>query len=481
MNESQLVAMDATSIASAIQNKQVTSKAAVSAYIAHILNVNPNINAMVEDRFDAAIHEANELDQMLTRGEVKGPLHGVPISVKESLHVAEMKTTGGLEHRQDLISRVDAEVVGRLKNAGAIILGKTNTPALCFCQETENKLYGRTNNPWDTSRTAGGSSGGEGALLAVGGAAAGIGSDIGGSIRFPAHFNGIVGFKPGMFTISNDGHFPAVIHALQARMLTIGPMGKSVQDMRLFYQILSGISLDPKPLNRFRIEVLPSTIDYPLSEKTKHILNQVELFLEKTFSTKQSIPPYFRDSALIWQEIMSMEGSKLIEQEAYNNDRSSVYTSFFKEKLTQRTKVHPYLSWAIMGAKMFRPSRKRIREVESIIEQGDELLKTYLKNRLLIFPVYHSGALRHGQVFKEIFSIRKTFLQYMPYAAYANVWGLPALTIPVGTDENNMPISIQIMSSTGNEDALFRLGRLIEKKFRGYVLYTTETAQQSFM
>ncbi|MBP2076477.1 amidase [Oceanobacillus polygoni] len=481
MNDSQLVAMDATSIASAIQNKQVTCKAAVSAYIAHILNVNPNINAMVEDRFDAAIYEANELDQMLARGEVKGPLHGVPISVKESLHVAEMKTTGGLEHRQDLISRVDAEVVGRLKKAGAIILGKTNTPALCFCQETENKLYGRTNNPWDTNRTAGGSSGGEGALLAVGGAAAGIGSDIGGSIRFPAHFNGIVGFKPGMFTISNDGHFPAVIHALQARMLTIGPMGKSVQDMRLFYQILSGISLDPKPLNRFRIEVLPSTIDYPLSEKTKLILNQVELFLEKTFSTKQSIPPYFRDSALIWQEIMSMEGSKLIEQEAYNNDRSSVYTSFFKEKLTQRTKVHPYLSWAIMGAKMFRPSRKRIREVESIIEQGDELLKTYLKNRLLIFPVYHSGALRHGQVFKEIFSIRKTFLQYMPYAAYANVWGLPALTIPVGTDENNMPISIQIMSSTGNEDAIFRLGRLIEKKFRGYVLYTTETAQQSFM
>lgn len=172
-----------------------------------------------------------------------------------------------------------------------------------------------------------------------------------------------------------------------------------------------------------------------------------------------------------------MEGSKLIEQEAYNNDRSNVYTSFFKEKLTQRTKVHPYLSWAIMGAKMFRPSRKRIREVETIIKQGDELLKAYLKNRLLIFPVYHSGALPHGQVFKEIFSIRKTFLQHMPYVAYANVWGLPALTIPVGTDENNMPISIQIMSAIGNEDAIFRLGRLIEKKFRGYMLCNNEVAQ----
>ena len=477
MKESQLVAMDATSIAGAIQNKQITSKEVVSTYIAHILKTNPNINAMVEDRFEAALYEANELDQMLARGEVIGPLHGVPISVKESLHVAEMKTTGGLEHRQDLISREDAEVVGRLKKAGAIILGKTNTPALCFCQETDNKLYGRTNNPWDLNRTAGGSSGGEGALLAVGGAAAGIGSDIGGSIRFPAHFNGIIGFKPGMFTISNDGHFPAVMHDLQARMLTIGPMGKSVQDMRLLYKVLSGVSLELKPLNRFRMEILPSTIDYPLSEKTKHILNQTELFLEKTFSTKQSSPPYFRDSALIWQEILSMEGSKLIEQEAYNNDRSNVYTSFFKEKLTQRTKVHPYLSWAIMGAKMFRPSRKRIREVETIIEQGDELLKAYLKNRLLIFPVYHSGALPHGQVFKEIFSIRKTFLQHMPYVAYANVWGLPALTIPVGTDENNMPISIQIMSAIGNEDAIFRLGRLIEKKFRGYMICNNEVAQ----
>lgn len=115
MKESQLVAMDATSIAGAIQNKQITSKEVVSTYIAHILKTNPNINAMVEDRFEAALYEANELDQMLARGEVIGPLHGVPISVKESLHVAEMKTTGGLEHRQDLISREDAEVVGRLK------------------------------------------------------------------------------------------------------------------------------------------------------------------------------------------------------------------------------------------------------------------------------------------------------------------------------------------------------------------------------
>ncbi|MGJ9457493.1 amidase [Oceanobacillus sp. CF4.6] len=472
MKERMIIDMDATAIASAIQNREIKSSEAVTAYIKHISEVNPTINAMVEDRFEKALEDANEMDAMMERNEVKGPLHGVPISIKESLHVTEMKTTAGLEHRQDLISKEDAEVVTRLKNAGAIILGKTNTPALCFCQETENKLYGRTNNPWDVSRTAGGSSGGEGALLAVGGAAAGIGSDIGGSIRFPSHFNGVIGFKPGMNQVSISGHIPQVVHPLQKRMMTIGPMGKSVQDMKLLYQILTGSSLDSKPLHRFRIEILPGSTDYPLSQKTKEILDQLEIFLEKTYSTKRAVPPYFKNSSLIWQEIMSIEGSKLIELEAYNNDRSNVYTSFFKEKLTQRTKVHPYLSWAIMGSKMFRPSLKRVREIEESLEQGDELLATYLKNRLLIFPVYHSGALPHGQVFKEIFSIRKTFLHFMPYVAYANVWGLPALTVPIGVDENNMPVSVQIMSATGNEDALFRIGRLLEKKFRGYVRST---------
>lgn len=471
MEERQLIDMDATAIASAIQKQEITSTEATLAYIKHITEQNPTINALVEERFKKALEEARDMDTIVDRNGLIGPLHGVPISIKESLHVTEMKTTGGLEHRQDLISKEDAEVIVRLKNAGAIILGKTNTPALCFCQETDNKLYGRTNNPWDVSRTAGGSSGGEGALLAIGGAAAGIGSDIGGSIRIPAHFNGVIGFKPGMNQVSTLGHYPQVVHQLQERMLTVGPMGKTVRDMKLLYQILTGSSLDAKPLRNFRIEILPGNVDYPLSQKTKEILDELNLFLEKTYSTKRAIPPYFKNSSLIWQEIMSIEGSKLIELEAYNNDRSNVYTSFFKEKLTQTTKVHPYLSWAILGSKMFRPSLKRIKEIKETLEQGDELLAAYLKNRLLIFPVYHSGALAHGRVFKEIFSIRKTFLQYMPYVAYANVWGLPSLTIPVGVDENNMPISVQIMSAIGNEDALFRLGRLLEKKFRGYIRF----------
>lgn len=461
--------MDATTLAEKLRKKELTSVKIVKTFMEHIEKVNPKINALVEERFDEALEEAKQFDlEQKNNSRRKGALAGVPISVKESFHVINMKTTGGLVHRQDLISREDAFVITKLKNEGAIILGKTNTPTLCFCQETENKLYGRTNNPWDLNRTAGGSSGGEGALLATGGAAVGIGSDIGGSIRFPAHFNGIVGFKPGINQVSDAGHYPETTDELQKRMLSMGPLGKSVQDMELIYRIISGVSPPTNFLEEYKIEFLSDHVNYPLSERTKEVIYTIEDFLDQLIFTKRGIPPLFDESAQLWQEIMSIDGSALIEQEAYNNDRSNVFQSFLKEKLTQRTKVHPYLSWAIIGSKMFKPSRRRVREIREIILKGDESVSDYLQDRLLIFPVYHTGAKKHGEVFKEIFSIKKTFLQYMPYVAYANVWGLPALTLPVGKDENDMPISIQIMSTTGNESAIFRLGKIIEKKFHGY-------------
>ncbi len=253
----------------------------MTVFIERIKEINPSINAVVEDRFSEALQEAHEADEQLQNNKSVGRLHGVPISIKECLHVKGMKTTGGLEHRQDLIYQEDAEVVDQLKQEGAIILGKTNTPALCFCQETDNKLYGRTNNPWDPTKTAGGSSGGEGALLAAGGAAVGIGSDVGGSIRFPAHFNGVIGFKPGNATVSVEGHFPAVQHDLQKRMLTVGPMGKSVQDMQLIYEILSHSPVKPQTLREFKIEILPLNPGYPLSTKTGQLLGQLANFLEK--------------------------------------------------------------------------------------------------------------------------------------------------------------------------------------------------------
>ncbi|MFD2629000.1 amidase [Oceanobacillus kapialis] len=463
-----ILKMDATALAEWIRKHKITSSEVVSIYIEHQKKVNPPINAVVEDRYALALEEATSLDEKKPTYKQLPPLYGVPITVKESLHVSGMKTTSGLEHRQDLISREDAPVITRLQEAGAVIMGKTNTPALCFSQETDNRLYGRTNNPWDPARTAGGSSGGEGAILAAGGSPVGIGSDIGGSIRFPAHFNGVIGFKPGMYRGLSAGHYPTVKSSLQERMLTIGPMGRSVRDMELLYSILSPHSTTNRYLQFFKVEIIPSTINYPISDATIAMMDNVEKFLTESFSTNRFIPPYFEESALLWQEILASEGGELIEKSAYQNDRSNLLKAFLREKMAKRTTVDPYLSMGILGSKLFRPSKSRVKEIKNLLSRGDEVLGDYLKNRLLLFPVYHTGALKHGKVYKEIFSLRKTFLTYMPFVAYANVWGLPSLTVPIGEDENKMPISIQIMSANGNEDAIFRLGKILEKKFRGY-------------
>lgn len=460
-----IIDMDATQISANIKDEKITRLTAVNAYVNHITQVNPNINAIVETRFTEAEEEAKEKDRMPS--SQAGKLGGVPISVKESFDVKGMKTTSGLLNRQNVRPGEDADVVETLKREGAIILGKTNTPEMCFCQETDNKLYGRTNNPWDLERTAGGSSGGEGALHAVGGAAVGIGADIGGSIRFPSHFNGVIGLKSGMNQVSASGCFPPFTIPLQNRMLGIGPMGKTIRDVRLVYNIIANTPVPPKNAKGLQIDILPDDTGYPLSPETAQVLNDVARFLEESFPVNRTTPPFFADSAQIWQEIMSIDGGAGIAKTAAP-DSKGMLREFMKEKLAKKGSVHSYLSWALIGAKMFQPSEKRITEIESYVEQGDAKMHDYLTDRLLILPVYHRGATRHGKVYSEIFSIRKTFKKYMPYVAYANVWGLPALTIPVGKDADGMPIGVQIISRNDDEELLFQVGGMLEEAFGGY-------------
>lgn len=460
--------LDAHAILKSLQGKTLTSSEAVQRFIDQMEATDPTLGFLVENRFETALQEATEFDRKIGKGEGKGKLFGLPISMKEAYDVAGMKTTGGLPHLKDRVSQTDAEVVSKLKAEGAVILGKTNTPTLCFCQEGENKLYGRTNNPWDPERTAGGSSSGEGAIVAVGGAAAGIGSDIGGSIRFPSHFNGVIGFKSGNGQVAQQGHFPFVDHPVQERMIGLGPMTKSVRDTRLIYNIIAKTTAPEKEAADFAITFLPKT-DYPLSQEMATRIQQVKESLKGEWEIGEEIPPRFDSAALMWQEMMSIDGGEGIAKTAFGERAVQPFREYLKEVTTGKAELHRYLTWALIGAKLFKPSAKRVRELEEILTQGDEELESYLEKRILVFPVYHRAAPVHGDLYREIFSIRKTFLRYMPYVAYANVWGLPSLTIPVGTDGAGMPIGLQLISSNGNEEALFQLGEVLEKRFGGYV------------
>ena len=459
--------LDASELARMIANHEISSREATETYINHIKKVNPSLNFLVEDRFISALKEADEADRQLRENKVRGKLLGVPISMKESFHVDGMKTTGGLLNRRDAIQNSDAELVKKLKGEGAIILGKTNTPELCFCQETDNKLYGRTNNARDTSKTAGGSSGGEAVMISVGGATAGIGSDIGGSIRFPSHFNGVIGFKSGNQQVSSDGSYPPESHILQSRMLGIGPITKSVRDAKLLYNIIADKEAEVKEIKEFKINVLSET-NYPLSTPTTQLMDSIYSLLKNKLNSERTIPPFFKESSRIWQEIMSIDGAAGPGKVAFGNEQVRPVRAFLSELVTGNAKVHRYLTWALIGASLFKPSEKRLKEIEEFITHGDEILNDYLNERILIFPVYHTAAPMHSVVYKEIFSIRKTYEKYMPYVAYANVWGLPSLTIPVGADETGMPIAVQLLSKNGNEDVLFKLGELVEKEFKSY-------------
>lgn len=471
--KSNLLHFDATDIASFIREGKITSEEITQLLITHIKTVNKKLNAVVEERFDQAIEEAKRADEQIhTVSFRQRPLYGVPISVKESLNVKGMKTTGGIHHRKDLIMSEDAHVVNLLKRAGAIILCKTNTPSLCFCHETDNKLYGKTNNAWNMQKTAGGSSGGEAALISVGGSIIGLSSDIGGSIRFPSHFNGVVGFKPGKFRVSTEGHLPADNLPLKTRMSTIGPIGKSVRDTKLIYDLIANKQERKAIYQKITIDILPNDNGFPLDTCTEKMLTKVAEFLASYYKTSYTIPPYFNQSAAVWQEIMSIDGGEEIKKLAFNTDRTNLWKHYLQEKTTKRTTTHEHLSWALIGANIFKPTAKRKSEIESFIEEGDFNLDSYLKNRVLLFPVYHRSALNHGEMYKEIFSIKKTYMKYMPYTAYANVWGLPALTIPVGFDKNKLPIAIQLISKNGNELSLFNVGEQIERKFCGYIRST---------
>lgn len=467
----ELLDLDAVAISQKIQSGKITIEKITSILIDHIKRVNGSLNAVVEERFNLALEEAKEKDRLVDQVDFnKQPLYGVPISIKESFNVKGMKTTGGIVHRKDLIMSKDATIVKRLKDAGAIILAKTNTPSLNFCQETDNKLYGRTNNAWNKRKTAGGSSGGEGALIAVGGSPVGISSDIGGSIRLPSHFNGVTGFKAGMEQIAAEGYFPQVTNSLQQRMSTFGPIGKSVRDCEIVYQVIKN-----KEKNKHRglykkidIDILPVDNGFPLSKAIANKLIEIMDFLKPKYDSQWAIPPHFNDSAQLWQEIMSIDGAKDFKKLAFNTDRVNIWKKYSMEKLFRRTNTHHYLSWALIGAHMFKPSTKRVKEVENTIKTGDKIIERHFNNRILIMPVYHRSALKHGELFKEIFSINKSFLQYLPYITYANVWGLPSLTIPVGFDNKNLPFAIQLISANGNEASLFTIGKKIEAEFGGY-------------
>lgn len=253
-----LTRLSASELAGRIARGEITAREAVEAHIARIEATSLALNAVVVRRYDEARAEARAADERQARGELLGPLHGVPITIKEAFDVAGTPATYGLRSRAHTLAAADDPYVARLQAAGAIVLGKTNVPQVLLYNETDNPVYGRTNNPWDLARTPGGSSGGEAAILAAGGSALGLGSDIAGSLRVPAAYCGLCSLRPTAGRLSDSTDFGMSL-GQTAIASQVGPLARTVDDVALALDILNGganpAAEPPRPLSD------PSAVD----------------------------------------------------------------------------------------------------------------------------------------------------------------------------------------------------------------------------
>jgi amidase len=233
--------LPATELLAQLRTKTLSSRELLDHYLDRIERHNPEVNAVVTIDADRARKDADRADDALARGEDLGPFHGLPVTIKDALETEGMRTTCGAEFLADHVPDRDAIAVQRLRNAGAVIFGKTNTPTMAADGQAYNTLFGTTNNPWDSSRSPGGSSGGSAAALAAGLTAFDVGSDIAGSVRIPASYSGVFGFKPSYGLIPLRGHIPGPPGSLvEADMNVLGPLSRGVDDLELGLEVMAG-------------------------------------------------------------------------------------------------------------------------------------------------------------------------------------------------------------------------------------------------
>jgi amidase len=426
----------------------------VEAHLRQIAGVNPAINAFVTVCADQARAEARRAESAVKRGQPLGLLHGVPVTVKDSFDVAGLPTRAGSRLRPDTPATADAPVVARLRAAGAIVLGKTNTPEMLANFETDNFLTGRTNNPWNRERTPGGSSGGEAAAIAAFCSPGGIATDGGGSVRVPAHFCGIAALKPTPGRIPATGHFPTL--GYPAGLLTVaGPMARDALDLRLLFSVLAGYEeSDP-----FSVPVPPRQ---PAAAGVR--LGAWEQF--------GSVPaaPEIRAAVRQAASWLADLGFPVDSFAPTGLDRApNTWAFLFKWPLTALRQLaegrDADLHWTLREA--LDPFDPTAQQILLNLATRDRLRAAFLRQletrAAVIMPVCGVTAFPHrSRKFAAGESEIGLFQAMMP-AVVANVLGLPAVTVPVALSPEGLPIGVQLMGRPYEDELLLELAVRLEE------------------
>ncbi len=439
----------ATELATAIRERRISSTEALDAHLAQIANHNPRLNAVVTLDQERAYRRAREADEATARGELWGPLHGLPMTLKDGHSTAGMRTTSGYAPLADYVPEEDGTVAARLKAAGAIIIGKTNVSPLLGNIQSDNPIFGRTNNPWNVERTSGGSSGGAAAALATGMTPLEIGSDLAGSIRIPSHFCGVYGLKTTEHRVSMHGHIPDLPNEPRSHrhMWSIGPMARNVADLALAYHIISGPDgYDPdvppvpiarrgvptaRPYTALRIAWAPTFPGVPVMGAIRHALHNLASELERLGARVEEQLPDINFGELAKTRVVLSRVVRLAFRP--EEDEPPVSLTDYFTALHQRDGYTATL--------------------ERFFTEWDALL----------CPVAMTTAFTHRPTDTpiEVDGEEVNYWRVIGHCAPFNFTGHPSVVIPIGSDAEGLPIGVQIVGKRWGEDWLLEVAELI--------------------
>ncbi len=471
-----LLTLSASRLAELIRTGEITSREAVETHVQHAKTVNPELNAIVWDRFEQALADADRADRTLKeKGAENLPVfHGVPCTIKECFGFEGFRQTGGLVSRKDTIAQKDAPTVRRIRQAGGIPLGITNVPELCMWMETHNRIYGRTNNPYDPTRIVGGSSGGEGAIVGSGASPFGLGSDVGGSIRMPAFFNGVFGHKPSSLMIPNAGQFPIAAEEAQP-FLTTGPLARRAEDLMPLLRILAGsdpedaackdrtlgdpAEVDVRKLRVINIEENGAVkVDPDLMAAQKRA---AEHFASLGCEVRTVRIDKLKHSFDIWGAMLGAAGGPSFSSMMGGGEEIGVLKEMLKWSVRKSDHTLPALILAaIEPLNKLMPKRMQ-KFVEMGVALRAELTSLIGSDGILLFPSYSHPAPSHLRPLAMPFN--------WVYTAILNVMELPVTQTPLGLNAAGLPLGVQVVGIDGNDHVTIAAGLELERAFGGWV------------
>jgi fatty acid amide hydrolase 2 len=458
--------MSGMEIADAIRQRRVSSVEAVEAHIRQIERVNPVLNAVVADRFDLAREEAKKADARLatvTNGTELGVFHGVPCTIKESFALTGMPFTAGLVARKGIPADRDAAGVARLRAAGAIPLGVTNLSELCMWMESDNRVYGRSNNPYDPRRTVGGSSGGEGAIVGAGGAPFGLGADIGGSIRMPAFFNGVFGHKPTGGLVENGGQYPLPT-ARAMKYLVTGPIARRAEDLAPFLRVLGGEVADPASIRIEGLTVLVVEDDGRIGVTADLRAAQraaADALADRGAHVQNARFPALARSVEIWSAMLHAAGGPTFSSLLGQGTEIAAGWELLRWAFRRSPHTLPAIGLALLEKIPAALSSKRGEFIEMGVELRRELVERIGPRGVLLYPPHSRPAPLHYQAMFPPWN--------WGYTAILNVMEVPVTQVPLGLNEAGIPLGVQVVGVHGNDHVTLAVALELEKAFGGWV------------